>query len=148
MQVFLSVYVDDVKMAGKNSDKPKMWATLQNKVDLNDPVSFLDQVCLGCTQRAAQVNTRIVMEEQKMFSKLISADTDVDTGENSPKDVTAWSYGMQSHAQNRGERYWKVAHRIRYFLDVLSEQHKSITKCDGRAENVFGADWRKYGCQH
>ena len=58
MQFFLSVYVDDMNTAGKTQNMPNMWAKLQMKVDLDDPVSFSDQVYLGCTQRAAQVNTQ------------------------------------------------------------------------------------------
>ena len=42
---------------------PNMWAQLQKQVDLDDPVSFTDQVYLGCLQPAAQVNNRIVMEK-------------------------------------------------------------------------------------
>ena len=72
MQLFLSVYVDDVKMAGKTQNMPKMWATLPKTVDLEDLTSPLDQENLGCTQRAAQVK----MED--WFSKQISINTGVD----------------------------------------------------------------------
>ena len=64
LKLFLSVYVDDMKTARKTQNMPKMWATLQKKVDLDDPVSLLDPVYLGCTQRAAQVDNRIVMDKQ------------------------------------------------------------------------------------
>ena len=47
-------------------------ATLQTQVDLEDPVSLLDQVNLECTQRAAQVNNTIVIETQRLLAKLIS----------------------------------------------------------------------------
>ena len=58
---------------------------MQNKVDLEDPTSLLDQVYLECTQRAAQGNHRIVMGKQKLFSKLISTHTDVNIDEKNPK---------------------------------------------------------------
>ena len=51
MQLFLSVYVDDMSTTGKTHNMPNMWSKLQMKVDLDDPVSFFDQVYLGCTQR-------------------------------------------------------------------------------------------------
>ena len=81
---------------GKNL--PKICATAK-ETDLEDPVSFTDQVYLGCTQRAAQVNNRTVMENQKLFSKLISTSTDVKTEEKNPKDITAWSQHMEGHGQ-------------------------------------------------
>ena len=72
---------------------------LQSNVDLDDPVSFTDQVYLGCTQRAAQVNNNIVMEKQQLLSKLISTCTDVKTEKKNPREITAWSYDMEGHAQ-------------------------------------------------
>ena len=59
-------------MAGKNQDMPKMLAKRENKVDLDDQVSFTDQVYLGCILRAAHVDNRIVKEKQKLFLNLIS----------------------------------------------------------------------------
>ena len=59
MRSFLSVYVEDMRMARSTQHMPKMWAKQdQRKSILYDPVSFFDQVYLGCTQRAAQVNNR------------------------------------------------------------------------------------------
>ena len=50
LKLFLSVYVTDMKMARAiQKHMPKMWAILQKKTDLEDQVSFIDQVYLGCT---------------------------------------------------------------------------------------------------
>ena len=49
--LFLSVYVDDIKLAGKKQHIDPMWKVLNKEVDLGEPTSFLDQVYLGCTQR-------------------------------------------------------------------------------------------------
>ena len=68
MHLFLSVFVDDMKMAKKSDNVSKLWATLQKKVDLEDPASLLHQKYLGYTQRAEKVHNRIVMQEQKWFS--------------------------------------------------------------------------------
>ena len=91
-------------MAGQTQELPKMWATLQKKVDLDDPVSFTDQVHLECAQRAAQVNDGIVMEEQILFSKLTSKSTDVRTEEKNPNtsqlgSKVCWTL-LQSGAQD------------------------------------------------
>ena len=48
---FLSVYVDDIKMAGKTENMKPTWKILMENVDLEEPTSFLDHVYLGCTQR-------------------------------------------------------------------------------------------------
>ena len=45
-RLFLSVYVDDIKMAGKRQNMAPM-----NNVDMDEPTSFLHHVYLGCTQR-------------------------------------------------------------------------------------------------
>ena len=49
--LILSVYVDDIKLAGKKQNIDPMWKVLNNEVDFGEPTSFLDHVCLGCTQK-------------------------------------------------------------------------------------------------
>ena len=39
---FLSVYVDDIKLAGKKQNLDPMWKLLNKEVDLGEPTSFLD----------------------------------------------------------------------------------------------------------
>ena len=50
-RLFLSVFVDDIKLAGKKQNINPMWIVLNKEVDLKEPTSFLDHVYLGCTQR-------------------------------------------------------------------------------------------------
>ena len=40
--LFLSVYVDDIKLAGKKQNLDPMWKGLNKEVDLGEPTSFLD----------------------------------------------------------------------------------------------------------
>ena len=47
--LFLSVYVDDIKLAGKKQNIDPMWKLLNKEVDLGEPTSFLDHENLGCT---------------------------------------------------------------------------------------------------
>ena len=42
--LFLSVYVDDIKLAGKKQNINPMWKVLNNEVDLGEPTSFLDHI--------------------------------------------------------------------------------------------------------
>ena len=57
---FLSVYVDDLKLAGKEQNIDLMWEVLMKNVDLGGPTSFLDHVQLGCTQRRCEISKDIV----------------------------------------------------------------------------------------
>ena len=45
--LFLSVYVDDFKVAGKKQNIDPMWKVLVKEVDLGEPTSFLDHVYFG-----------------------------------------------------------------------------------------------------
>ena len=71
--LFLSVYVDDIKLAGKKQNLDPMWKVLNQEVDLGEPTSFLDHVYLGCTQRQCQVSKDIVDNYRTMFESRISA---------------------------------------------------------------------------
>ena len=58
--LFLSVYVDAIKLAGKKQNLDPMWKLLNTEVDLGEPTSFLDHVYLGCTLRQCQISKDIV----------------------------------------------------------------------------------------
>ena len=49
--LFLSVYVDDIQLAGKTENINPTWKILKGDVDLGEATSFLDHEHLGCTQR-------------------------------------------------------------------------------------------------
>ena len=42
--LYLSVYVDDMKLSGKKQNFDPMWKVLNKEVDLGEPTSFLDHV--------------------------------------------------------------------------------------------------------
>ena len=71
--LFLSVYVDDIKLAGKKQNLDPMWKLLNKEVDLGEPTSFLDHVFLGCTQRQCEISKDIVDNYRTMFESRISA---------------------------------------------------------------------------
>ena len=70
--LFLSVYVDDIKSAGKKENLDPMWK-LNKEVDLGEPTSFLDHVYLGCTRRQCEISKDIVDNYRTMFESRISA---------------------------------------------------------------------------
>ena len=82
-EIFLSVYVDDIKLAGKEKNINSMWKILNKEVDLEDPTSFLDHVHLGCTQRRCEISKDIVDNYRAMFESRISA-------ERTQKASTLW----------------------------------------------------------
>ena len=69
----LSVYVDDIKLAGKKQNHDPMWTVLNKEVDLGEPTSFLDHVYLGCTQRQCEISKDTVDNYRTMFESRISA---------------------------------------------------------------------------
>jgi hypothetical protein len=50
-QLYLSVYVDDSKMAGNAASLTKMWAKLGKYLDLEPPIPLEQNVYLGCGQK-------------------------------------------------------------------------------------------------
>ena len=98
--LFLSVYVDDIKLAGKEQNLDPMWKLLNKEVDLGEPTSFLDHVYLGCTQRQCQVSKDIVDNYRTMFESRISAERTEKTAIPSKNFVfLSWSYDMEGHAK-------------------------------------------------
>ena len=71
--LFLSVYVDDIKLAGKKHNIDPMWKVLNKEIDLGEPTSFLYHVYLGCTQRQCEISKDIVDNYRTMFESRISA---------------------------------------------------------------------------
>ena len=71
--LLLSVYVDDIKLAGKKQNLDPMWKVLNKEVDLGEPTSFLDHVYLGCTQRKCEISEDIVDNYRTMFESRSSA---------------------------------------------------------------------------
>ena len=69
--LFLSVYVDDIKLAGKKQNLDPMWILLNKEVDLGEPTSFLDHVFLVCTQRRCEISKDIVDNCRIMFESRI-----------------------------------------------------------------------------
>ena len=112
-RLFLSVYVDDIKMAGRKQNTSLMLKKLMKLVDQGEPTSFLDHVYLGCTQRECKPNETFIDEYRKMFESRISAGvTEKLSGWEKPHAKTvAWSYDMEGHAQKCVERYCEMANK-------------------------------------
>ena len=123
--LFLSVYVDDIKKAGKKQNINPTWKILMKDVDLGEPTSFPDHVYLGCTQRECQTSKDIVDNYRKLFEFRISAGgvEKLPYSEESEANISSWSYDMEGHAKKCVERYCELANKS------TQQLHKVATPC-------------------
>ena len=98
-RIFLSVYVDDIKMCGKKQNMAPMWKKLMKNVDIDEPTSLLDHVYLGCTQRECKPNETSIEQYNQMFESRISAGAMENYGDG------------EGHAQACVERYCEQANK-------------------------------------
>ena len=70
LQLYLSVYVDDYKMAGKAANVPLMWERLGLKLDLEPAVPLHDSVYLGMQQMDVEVPWDLVKQKRELLSNL------------------------------------------------------------------------------
>ena len=115
--LFLSVYVDDIKMAGKKKIMAPIWKKLMESVDLYEPASFLDHVNLGCTQRECKPNEIIVEQYKEMFESRVSA--------GATEKLPGWENLTQreGHVQKCLERYCELAKK------KAEQPHKLSSPC-------------------
>ena len=140
--LFLSVYVDDIKLAGKKQHFDPMWKVLNKEVDLGKPTSFLDHVYLGCTQRQCEISEDIVDNYRTMFESRISAGGAEKLPFPQNLRISSWSYDMAGHAKKCVERYCELANKTTQQLYKIStpcidDHHfKEETKSVGELSNT------------
>ena len=110
-EFFLSVYVDDLKLAGKKQNLDPMWKLLNKEVDLGEPTSFLDHENLGCTQRQCQISKDNVDNYRTMFESRISAVRAEKLPFPQNLRISSWSCYMEGHAKKCVERYCEFANK-------------------------------------
>ena len=118
--LFLSVYVDDKKLAGKKQNIDPMWKVLNKEVDLGEPTFFLDHVYLGCTQRQCEINEDIVDNYRAMFESIISAGATEKLPCSENLCMSSRSYDMEGHAKKWVERYCELANKTTQQLYKVS----------------------------
>ena len=99
--LFLSVYVDDIKLAGKKQNINPAWKILMNDVDVEEPTSFLDHVYLGCTQRECEISKDIVECSNQGFLPGLQkkAKKQKPRGNYDAETISSRSYDMEGHAK-------------------------------------------------
>ena len=155
--LFLSVYVDDIKLAGKKHNIDPMWKVLNKEVDLGEPTSFLDHVYLGCT-RKFEISKDIVDNYRTMFESRISAGELEKLPFSQNIRISSWSYDMAGHAKKCVERYCELDNKTTQQLYKVStpciddhqfkeEENESVGELSTiRSQNcsemsVFGSFW-------
>ena len=118
--LFLSVYVDDIKFAGKKQNIDPMWKLLNKEVHLREPTSFLDHVYLGCTQRQCEISKDIVDNYRTMFESRISEGRVEKLPFPQNLRISSWSYDMAGHAKKCVERYCELANKTTQQLYKVS----------------------------
>ena len=118
--LFLSVYVDDIKLAGKKQNINPMWKVLNKEVDLGEPTSFLDHENLGCTQRQCKISKDIADNYRTMFESRISVEGTEKLPFSENLRISSWSYDMEGHAKKCVERYCELANKTTQQLFKVS----------------------------
>ena len=130
-QLFLSIYVDDFCMVGKNETRQKMWNLLSKRIVLDPQVPMNGGTYLGCTQYDIEAPENIIKQTQEAYPELTSQtnlpkatcaknDEYIDffnkaypsskrKKEDSEKtNVRAWEYEMTGHAVKCVEKYLEI----------------------------------------
>ena len=117
---FLSVYVDDIKLAGKKQNFDPMWKVLVKEVELGEPTSFLDHVFLGCTQRQCEISKKNCGQLQKhvRITNFRGGSSEITTPSQS--SYFFMSYDMAGHAKKCVERYCELANKTTQQLYKVS----------------------------
>ena len=118
--LFLPVYVDDIKLAGKKQNIDPMWKVLNKEVDLGEPTSFLDHVYLGCTQRQCEISKDIVDNCRTMFESRISAGGTEKLPCSENLCIFRGHKTWKGHAKKCVERYCKLANKTTQQLYKVS----------------------------
>ena len=118
--LFLSVCVDDIKLAGKKQNIDPMWKMPNKEVDLGEPTSFLDHVYLGCTQRQWESSKDIVDNYRTMFESRISAGATEKIPCSENLRISSWFYDKEGHAKKCVERFCELANETTQLLYKIS----------------------------
>ena len=117
---FLSVYVDDIKLAGKNKILIRCGKVLYKEVDLeNQHLSWI-MFFLGCTQRQCEMSKDILDNYRTMFESRISAGRVEKLPFLQNLRISSWSYDMVGHAKKCVERYCELANKTTQQLYKVS----------------------------
>ena len=118
--LILSVYVDDVILAGKEQNISPTWKILMKDVDLGETTSCLDHVYSGCTQREYQMSKDVVDNYTSMFGSRASAGATENWQTQKPRG------NLMPKRYLHGPMTWKVTRRNAW-KDIANLQMKQLS---------------------
>ena len=157
--LFLSVYVDDIKLIGRNQNIDPMWKVLNKEVDLGEPTSFFDHENLECTERPCEIRKDIVDKYRTVFASRVSAGATEKLPCSKNLRISSRSYDMEGHANKCVERYCELANKTTQQLYKVStpctddhhfKEEEELKICRRNVKSlltncskmlVFGAHW-------
>ena len=111
-QLFLSLYVDDITLAGRRTSLQFYVAQVEEKTDLEKPTPLIDQVNSGCTQRESVRKESNVKNKSGLFAKVTTLDTKATFEiQGLEKESRILEPRPEGHAATCVERYCDLAHR-------------------------------------
>ena len=115
--LFLSVYLDDIKLAGKEQNISPTWKILM-KDGWFGRTNIIPRPCIfGLHSRECQISKDIVDNYRNMFGSRISAGATEKlpetkgTGKLDAETISSWSYDMEGHAKKCVEKYCELANK-------------------------------------
>ena len=108
--LFLSMYVDDIKLAGKKTKYSSDVESTQQRSRFGR-INIFDHVNLGCTQRQCEISKNTVDNYRTMFESRISAGGVEKLPFPQNLRISSWSYDMTGHAKKFVERYCVLANK-------------------------------------
>ena len=135
--LFLSVSLDDIKLAGKKHNIDPMWKVLNKEVDLGEPTCILDHVYLGCIQRQSEISKDIVDNYRTMFESRISSGGLEKLPFPQNLRISSWSYDMAGHAKKCVERYCELANKTIQSNSTKYLLHASMTTTSMKKQNLL-----------
>ena len=118
--LFLSVYVDDIKLAGKRHNIDPMWKVFNKEVALGEPTSFLDHVYLDCTQRQCEISKNTVDNYRTMFESQISVERTEKLPFPQNLRISSCSYDMEVMQKKCVERCCELVNKTTQQLYKVS----------------------------
>ena len=120
--LFLSVYVDDIKPAGKKQNIHPMWKVLMEEVELGEPTSFLDHVHLGCTQRECETSKAKIL---RTITKICS-----NPGSLQEQKKSCLVQGDLMQTSQHGPMTWKVMQKkcVEQHCEVANQKTQQLYK--------------------
>ena len=93
--LFLSIYVDDFKMAGRADQLEPMWKYLKTKIDLEPAVPVYENVYLGCGQSPITTPEKLIAEKSEMLKRLTTKSLSSDSAVQDDTTVPANAGGAE-----------------------------------------------------